>query len=203
MRTAIGFGLLLAGIACSRTNNDAADKASDDSRKPDVHAARPEVTEPDNTGKNERDRQPSAVTPEDQGNNESDLKITQQIRQGLMKLDDTSMDAKNVKIITSGGVVTLRGPVDSAQEKAAIAKLAQTASGVTRVDNQLEVKSSGNEPSANTGNNLGTSRSGTTSGSSGASRSGTLSGTTNSNRVGATSGSQGTGSSARSKNDQH
>ena len=130
MRTAIGFGLLLAGIACSRTNNDAADKASDDSRKPDVHAARPEVTEPDNTGKNERDRQPSAVTPEDQGNNESDLKITQQIRQGLMKLDDTSMDAKNVKIITSGGVVTLRGPVDSAQEKAAIAKLAQTASAI-------------------------------------------------------------------------
>jgi osmotically-inducible protein OsmY len=163
MRTAIGFGLLLAGIACSRTNNDAADKASDDSRRPDIHAARPEVTEPDNTGKNERDRQPSAVTPEDQGNNESDLKITQEIRQGVMKLDDTSMDAKNVKIITSGGVVTLRGPVDSAQEKAEIARLAQSTSGVTRVDNQIEVTSSAKEPDSNTSRNSGATRSGTTS----------------------------------------
>lgn len=173
MRTAIVLSLLLAGIACSKTNNDAnGAKSTDESRSPDIHAARPEVTQPDNTGKNERDREPSAVTPEDQGNNESDLKITQQIRQGVMKLDNTSMDAKNVKIITSGGVVTLRGPVDSAQEKAEIARLAQSTSGVTRVDNQIEVKSSADEPSSNTNKNSANGSTSITSKNSGTSRSG-------------------------------
>ncbi len=50
------------------------------------------------------------------------------------------MNAKNVKIITQDGVVTLRGPVKSAEEKAMIASVAQKTGGVKRVDNQLEVE---------------------------------------------------------------
>ena len=50
------------------------------------------------------------------------------------------MNAHNVKIITSGGVVTLRGPVNSPQEKAAIEAKAKQVAGVTRVDNLLEVE---------------------------------------------------------------
>ena len=52
-----------------------------------------------------------------------------------------STNAHNVKIITTGGVVTLRGPVKSAAEKDTIGAKAQQTAGVTRVDNQLEIAS--------------------------------------------------------------
>lgn len=93
----------------------------------------------DNTKKNERDRNADTLTPMDQGGSESDRTITQRIRQGVMKDDTLSMSAKNVKIITVDGVVTLRGPVKSEQEKAAIAAMAQKTDNVKRVDNQLEI----------------------------------------------------------------
>lgn len=93
----------------------------------------------DNTKKNERDRDPAAKTPVDQGGSEADRTMTQDIRKGVVGADGLSMDAKNVKIITEDGVVTLRGPVKSAEEKEKIASIAQGTTGVKRVDNQLEV----------------------------------------------------------------
>jgi osmotically-inducible protein OsmY len=94
----------------------------------------------DNTGKNERDRSGETKTPGDQSNTPEDLKITQAIRQAVVKDGSLTMTAKNVKIITAGGHVTLRGPVNSAEEKTKIEKLAKTAAGEGKVDNQLEVK---------------------------------------------------------------
>jgi hyperosmotically inducible periplasmic protein len=92
----------------------------------------------DNTDKNERDRSVAALTPGDQGGSEADRTVTQQVRQGVVADDALSTTATNVKIITVDGVVTLRGPVKTAQEKATIAAIAQKVSGVKRVDNQLE-----------------------------------------------------------------
>lgn len=94
----------------------------------------------DNTKRNERDRDRSAVTPVDQGNNESDLKITQQIRQAVMADKSLSFNAKNAKIITSNGKVTLRGVVATDAERTAIANAATRVVGPTQVDNLLEVK---------------------------------------------------------------
>jgi osmotically-inducible protein OsmY len=91
----------------------------------------------DNTQRNERDR--ASVTPLDQGENERDIRISQQVRRGVLAQDDLSSSAKNVKVITADGVVTLRGPVDSAQEKNEVAQLARRVSGVKTVDNQLEI----------------------------------------------------------------
>ena len=51
-----------------------------------------------------------------------------------------SVDARNIKIVTLNGAVTLRGPVDSQQEKDAIEGRAKNVGGVTSVDNQLEIK---------------------------------------------------------------
>ena len=48
--------------------------------------------------------------------------------------------AKNVKVITENGVVTLRGPVKSEEEKAKVEELAKDNAGSARVDSQLEVK---------------------------------------------------------------
>jgi len=95
---------------------------------------------PDNTGKNERDRSGDTKTPGDQSNTPEDLKITQSIRQAVVKDDSLTMTAKNVKIITAGGMVTLRGPVKSAEEKMKIETFAKAVAGDAKVDNQLEVK---------------------------------------------------------------
>jgi hyperosmotically inducible periplasmic protein len=94
----------------------------------------------DDSGKNVRDRGDRTLTPIDQGGSESDRSITQQIRQAVVADDDLSMNAKNVKIITVDGVVTLRGPVKSAAEKAKLASVSKKTAGVKRVDDQLEIE---------------------------------------------------------------
>jgi hyperosmotically inducible periplasmic protein len=99
-----------------------------------------EKAKPDNTATNERDRSGETKTSGDQSNSSADLKITQAIRQALMKEGELSTTAKNIKIITDNGQVTLRGPVKSAQEKAKIDQLAKSAAGGAKIDDQLDVK---------------------------------------------------------------
>jgi len=93
----------------------------------------------DDTARNARDRSGETVTPLDQSESEADRTITQHVRQGVVANDDLSTTAKNVKIVTTEGVVTLRGPVTSAEEKQEIDKLVKEVEGVKRVDNQLEI----------------------------------------------------------------
>jgi hyperosmotically inducible periplasmic protein len=99
-------------------------------------------TKPDNTAINERDRSRETQTSGDQSNSSADLKITQAIRQALMKDSELSTTAKNIKIITNNGQVTLRGPVKNAQEKAKIDQLARSAASGAKIDDQLDVKGS-------------------------------------------------------------
>ena len=96
---------------------------------------------PDNSGRNVRDRDDQTKTPGDQSENEADRTITQNIRQALTADDSLSTNAKNVKIITNDGTVTLRGPVKSEKEKTEIEAKAKQVAGVKRVDNQIEVAS--------------------------------------------------------------
>ena len=95
--------------------------------------------EPDNSGRNVRDREAEAVTPGDQSNAEGDVRITQEIRKAVVADDTLSFKARNVKIITIDGVVTLRGPVDNEEERTNIANKARKVAGVVRVQNDLEV----------------------------------------------------------------
>jgi len=94
----------------------------------------------DNTGRNAADQKTNAATPMDQKNNETDARITQDIRKALIDKSELSVNAHNVKVITEHTVVTLRGPVDSTAERDTIESIAAGVAGVTRVDNQLEVK---------------------------------------------------------------
>ena len=96
----------------------------------------------DNSARNQRDRSGDTKTSGDQSESSSDIKITAAIRRAIMKDDSLSMTAKNVKIITEKGRVTLRGPVNTAAEKTTIARLAAEAAPQSRVDDQLEVKKS-------------------------------------------------------------
>ena len=70
---------------------------------------------PDDTGRNVRDRDDQTITPMDQSNDPRDLQLTQDIRRALMADEPLSVTAKNIKIITTGGNVTLRGPVNSVE----------------------------------------------------------------------------------------
>ncbi len=103
-------------------------------------AQTPPTNAPDNTRVNARDKGGKNLTPMDQGEGTSDLKITQQIRQALMRDGSLSFGAKNVKIITVNGKVTLRGPVKTDAERSAIEAAAKSAAGAGQVDNLLEVK---------------------------------------------------------------
>ena len=107
-----------------------------------VAMAADEKTNPENTETNARDRSGETETSGDQSNSSADLKITQVIRQALMKDSELSTTAKNIKIITDNGQVTLRGPVKTAQEKAKIDQLARSAAGGAKIVDQLDVKKS-------------------------------------------------------------
>lgn len=97
--------------------------------------------QPDNSGKNIRDRQTQAMTADRQWEgSKSDVDITREIRRAVTKDDSLSIAAKNVKIITKHGAVVLRGPVATALESKKIAEIAKNNAGVTQVQNDLEVK---------------------------------------------------------------
>src|SRR4029077_5237943 len=121
---------LLAGLAIIGCNKDRAQ-----SNQGSQSAAG------ENTGRNVRDRNEAKKTPGDQSENEADRTITQNIRKAITGDDSLSTNAKNVKIITNDGTVTLRGPVKSEKEKADIEAKAKQVAGVKNVDNQLEVAS--------------------------------------------------------------
>jgi hyperosmotically inducible periplasmic protein len=99
-----------------------------------------DATEADNTKRNSSEQNKDTETSEKQSNSKDDLALTQKVRQAIMKDDSLSMNAKNVKIIAQDGKITLKGPVDSQQEKDTIGSQAGGIAGKDKVDNQLEVK---------------------------------------------------------------
>lgn len=95
----------------------------------------------DNSRMNARDKSGVTQTPQDQAaGNEADRKLLAEVRRAVAGDKTLSTAAHNVKIVTKDGLVTLRGPVDSEQEKGKVGRLAQQVSGVARVENQLDVK---------------------------------------------------------------
>jgi BON domain len=68
----------------------------------------------------------------------ADIKITADIRKKVVNDGSLSMMAKNVKIITTDGVVTLRGPVETEKEKAATT-MSKSIVGIAKSTSQIEV----------------------------------------------------------------
>ena len=97
----------------------------------------PTTTSPDNSAKNKA----HSNTAEQQSGATSDRMLTKKIRQSLVADKSLSTYAHNVKIIAKDGMVTLKGPVHSEDEKSAIAaKAAEVAGGSDKITNQLTVK---------------------------------------------------------------
>lgn len=115
-----------------------------------AYLAEAQQPSPDNTKVNKRDQQPSQKTADQQKNNASDLETTRQIRKAITADDSLSTDAHNVKIITVDGMVTLKGPVRTAAEKAAVFSKAVEIAGAKNVTNQIAVKATENSGSVKT-----------------------------------------------------
>ena len=98
------------------------------------------TTAADGTERKIRDRDDRTLTPLDQGFSKADVATTAQIRKEILAVKELSVNAKNVKIITIEGRVTLRGPVKTADEKRLIGQIADRVATAANVDNQLEVK---------------------------------------------------------------
>ena len=94
----------------------------------------------DNTKMNQRDRNPNEPTADQQKENSSDRALAKQVRRALMNDKSLSTYAHNIKVIAQNGVVTLKGPVHSDQEKQAIeAKAAEAAGGTDKVKSEIDV----------------------------------------------------------------
>ena len=104
----------------------------------------PAPQNPDNTKTNRRDRSKNKPTADQQKENDSDRELTRKIRRSVVSDKSLSTDAHNIKIISQDGVVTLRGPVRSDEEKRAIeSKAAEAAGGPDHIRSEIEVKPSG------------------------------------------------------------
>lgn len=98
-----------------------------------------DVSTADNTAVNERDRNGDMATATDQSESPADRETTRRIRAIIVADEGLSTNAKNVKIVTNAGTVTLRGPVDTEQERTRVAAAAQQVAGNGKVQNQLEI----------------------------------------------------------------
>jgi hyperosmotically inducible protein len=97
----------------------------------------PAAAAQDNSAKNKL----HSHTADQQSETTSDRMLTKKIRQSLIADKSLSTYGHNVKIITKNGMVTLKGPVQTEDEKSTIAsKAAEVAGGQDKVTNQLTVK---------------------------------------------------------------
>ncbi len=76
---------------------------------------------------------------DNQNQNSKDLEITREIRRGLVNQKDLSVRAQNLTVVTQNGMVTLSGTVPLAAEKVSAGRIAQGVSGVSSVNNLIQV----------------------------------------------------------------
>lgn len=71
---------------------------------------------------------------------ERDVEITRQIREQIVAQDILSTKAKNIKIITQEGHVTLKGFVGTGTEKTTVENIARAIAGDANVTNETAVE---------------------------------------------------------------
>lgn len=96
--------------------------------------------QPDNTKTNQQDRAQGGTTAEQQAENQADRDLAKKIRKAVMDDKSLSTYAHNAKVIARNGTVTLKGPVRSEDERAAIEAKAVEIAGAANVKNELTVK---------------------------------------------------------------
>ena len=96
-------------------------------------------TPPDNTKANAQDAKGQLPTAGSQSNARSDVDISRQIRRAIVADKSLSTNAHNVKVITQHGKVTLRGPVQSEDEKKTVESKAADVAGASNVTSRISI----------------------------------------------------------------
>jgi len=97
----------------------------------------PPASAPDNTKTNKTDS--AKPTADQQKQDKADLQTTQKIRQLIEKDKSLSTYAKNIKIVTQDGTVTLSGPVRTDADKKSIEAKAVEVAGKDHVKNEIQI----------------------------------------------------------------
>ena len=106
-----------------------------------IAAMRPaqEPPKPDNTAVNKGDRDPSQPNADRQKQDRKDVDLAKEIRKAIVADKSLSTYAHNVKVIAQDGNVTLRGPVRTQEEKAAVEEKAAQVAGQANVKSEITV----------------------------------------------------------------
>jgi hyperosmotically inducible protein len=91
---------------------------------------------PDNSTQNKG----QTATADNQPNSKADRQITAKIRKAIVSEKDLSTYAHNIKIITVNGEVTLKGPVQTEDEKQKVASVVANVVSPDKIVNELTVK---------------------------------------------------------------
>ena len=94
----------------------------------------------DNSRINKQAEANGEANAQSQSNSKSDIELTRRIRRSVVKNKSLSVDAKNIKIITSGGTVLLKGPVKSQREKNRLKKIAAGIAGSNHITDEIEIE---------------------------------------------------------------
>jgi osmotically-inducible protein OsmY len=97
-------------------------------------------TPADNTKVNSRDRKTGAVTAGQQKENQGDRELTANIRKALMDNKELSTYAHNLKVVSRDGMVTVKGPVRSQEEKKTVESIATEIAGTGKVKSMISVQ---------------------------------------------------------------
>lgn len=106
-----------------------------------VRAQQDPQTQPDNTTNNKGDNNKGSVTADQQKMNPADRDLAKKIRRSITSDSSLSTYAHNVKVIVRDGMVTLKGPVKSEDEKNTVGSKASDIAGADKVQNELTIKS--------------------------------------------------------------
>jgi len=123
------FSMLLLTVAAAFGGCDNASRTTQTT--PDNVNLRPTTGTTQNVDRSEK-------TPFDQNENSADIDTTASIRQRIVATD-MSINARNIKIMTANGKVTLRGEVENESEKGQIEAIAHDVAGEGNVDSQLQI----------------------------------------------------------------
>jgi hyperosmotically inducible protein len=93
----------------------------------------------DNSAQNNGVLSREAVTAQKQKSAKDQVTVLAEIRKSILAEKGLSVNAQNVKILYSKGIIILRGPVDSEEEKATVEQLVKHCDAVGAVRNQLTV----------------------------------------------------------------
>jgi len=120
------MSLVSIGLPALAQNTQSTDKST----TTDSH------TKPDNTRQNKKNQD---MTADRSTNSASDRELTRKIRKAIVDDKTLSSYAHNVKIVTKDGMVTLRGPVRTEDEKKMVEAKASEVAGSGKVTNDITV----------------------------------------------------------------